>query len=92
MERIIWGNTIERWIISAAIIVSSLIIGHIIAFLMRSIAKPTKWKIAEVVADRVGGPVLIFVLLFKIRSPIFSAVLLFSLSALFQNFFFRFPA
>lgn len=75
LERVIWGNTVERWIISGAIILGSLIVGRIIVALMRSIARRTKWRIAEIIAEGIGGPVVLFVFLFGLRVVIESLAL-----------------
>jgi MscS family membrane protein len=70
LDRIIWGNSIQRWAISAAIILSSLLLGRVFSALMRSVAKRTKWKVATVIAEEVGGPVMLFVLFFGLRIAI----------------------
>ncbi len=75
LDRVIWGNSLQRWIIALAIIVAALVIGRIVSGLMRGIAKRTRWKIAAVIADEIGGPVMIFVMLFGLRVAIESLVM-----------------
>lgn len=70
LERVIWGNSIERWLISAAILVAALIVGRIASGLMRSLAKRTRWKAAAVIAEQIGGPVMLFALVFGLRVAI----------------------
>jgi MscS family membrane protein len=70
LEHVIFGNTIKRWLISMGIILASLLIGRIATALMRSIARRTKWKIAAVISEQIGGPVMLFVLLFGLRVAI----------------------
>lgn len=67
LEKVIWGNSVKRWIIAAGIIIGSLIIARIATALMRGLAKRTKRKIAGVIAEEIGGPVMIFVMLFGLR-------------------------
>jgi MscS family membrane protein len=70
LERVIWGNSIERWLISAVILVAALVVGRIASGLMRSLAKRTRWKAAGVIAEQIGGPVMIFALVFGLRVAI----------------------
>lgn len=67
LDHEIWGNTIQQWLISLALIVGALVLGRIVSGLMRSLAKRTKWKIAGIIAESVGAPVMLFVLLFGLR-------------------------
>ena len=66
-DEIVWGNSVQRWVIAIGIVLGALIVGRIISALMRSLARRTKWEIAGIIADNVGGPVMVFVMLFGCR-------------------------
>ena len=67
LDDVVWGNTIQSWLIALAIVVGALILGRIISMLMRGLGKRTKWEIAGFIADNIGAPVMVFVMLFGFR-------------------------
>lgn len=67
LDDVVWGNTIQSWLIALAIIVGALILGRVISMLMRGLGKRTKWEIAGFIADNIGAPVMVFVMLFGFR-------------------------
>ncbi len=75
LEEVIWGNTVQRWLISIAIVVGALVVGRLTSTLMRGLSKRTKWEVAGVIAERIGGPVMIFVMVFGLRVAFESLVM-----------------
>lgn len=67
LERVFWGNTIQRWIIAGAIIVGALIVGRIVSVLTKAIAGRLKAKLVTAIAEGVGGPLTTLVVIFGTR-------------------------
>lgn len=56
LDRLFWGNSIQRWIIAAAIVLGSLILGRIVAALTKVIAGRLKSNVITSISEGVAGP------------------------------------
>lgn len=75
LDQVVWGNSVQNWLISAGVIVASLIIGRVISALMSRLAKRTRWEIAGIIADDIGGPVVAFAFVFGMRLSIVTLIM-----------------
>lgn len=75
LDQILWGNSIEKWLITAAILLASFVAGRIVAAALTALAGRVPIAVVRVIAAGVQGPVTAIVLLFGARVALESLLL-----------------
>jgi len=75
LETVAWGNTVQQWIIAAAIILAALIVSRIITLVLRTVLGRISSTAIQAISKEVQGPISMLALVFGIRVAMESLVL-----------------
>jgi MscS family membrane protein len=67
LDKIYFGNSIQRWLVAAGIILGALIVGRLVSTLAKAIGGRFKSKFLSSITAGIGGPVTALVALFGVR-------------------------
>lgn len=85
LEQVFWGNSVQTWIVAAAILFASFVAGRLVAAVLAMVARRVSMGVARVIAVGVQGPITTLVLLFGLRVALESLVLPESVKVLTAN-------
>lgn len=74
-DQIMWGNSVQQWLIAAAILLASLIVGRLVAAVIVALFGRVPSTALRAIAAGVQGPVTTLVLVFGARVALESLVL-----------------
>lgn len=75
LEKVLWGNSVEAWLIAAAILLVSFAVGRLVAAVLTALARRVTLAAVRVIAAGVQGPITAIVLLFGARVAVESLAL-----------------
>ncbi len=75
LDQVLWGNSVEKWLIAAAILFASFVVGRIIAVVIAALVGRVSSVALRAIANGVRGPITALVLLFGSRVAMESLIL-----------------